>query len=547
MNFSSPVLLHLLASRRLSLPSLVYLVAAGALAFAPLAQCQRGYDYNVQHSRTQLIATNFPGSDIGAQVNAAFASCSGACSVSIPEGVYKYSTTINIPIGLQSGPALTCDSLSTKLRYTGAGDAIAVLGTGAESESGLTIHNCWLDGTISQPGANGLHLRAFGNGLVDNLRVTAFSGAGLLNEGANSVTFFNPDLESNYINVHNVGILVNGNGWSANSNKIYGGIIGYAKKWGVFEDAAQVSTSFPNGGNVYDGVIFERNGTDGELTGNVFMQWCDGCVITNSYLEFFNADHIPENVVIGGTAGDGVGGVTASPQGIKIVNNHMLSDNATDSVLVLNGRLIIVENNSEVGNPVNFVNMKGNVQWSYVGHNIALAAAHPVVNNDSGAGAGSGGVINSADVAPTATGYSFNSITGDSTDLSIQNRPGGADNIVGRDASGNVIYQILDSGVGRFPGLTVDNQGLTFNTQGAHILTVGGNNMVTGTISIDGAQIGTTLFGASYNYPPNCVLTPQQDLSGIGWWVTTSRNSVTAHLSLPMIVNFSYMCAGDAN
>jgi hypothetical protein len=527
------------------LASLICLTAIALLASTPLAFCLQRYEDNLRLPRTQLIATNFPGSDIGAQVNAAFASCSGQCSVSIPEGIYKYSTTINIPIALQSGPALVCDSLSTRLMYTGSGDAIAALGTGGESESGLTMHNCTIDGILSQSGANGLHLRAFGNGLIDNLRIIGFSGAGLLNEGANSVTFFNPDFESNYINVHNVGVVVNGQGWSANSNKIYGGIIGYATKWGVFEDAALVNYSYPNGGNIYDGVNFERNGTTGQMSGNAFLQWCDGCVITNSYLEFFNADHIPENVVIGGTDGDAVGGVYATPQGVKIINNHMLSDNAVDSVLILNGRMVIVENNSEVGNPTNFVNMKGNVQWSYVGHNLALAAANPIVNNDTGSGGG--GLTNSADVQPTATGYAFNSLTGDSSDLSIMNRPGGTDNLIGEDASGDIIYQIYVSGVGKFPGLMVDDSGLTFNTSASHILTVGGNNMITGTVYIDHAQVATTLFSGFYNAPPNCVLTPQQDLSGIGWWVSTTPTSITAHLSLPMTVTFTYFCAGDPN
>lgn len=524
---------------------IICLTSAALLDFAPVAFCQQRYENNLHIPRTQLVATNFPGSDIGAEVNAAFASCSGQCSVSIPEGIYKYSTTINIPIAFQSGTALVCDSLSTRLMYTANGDAIAALGTGGESEAGLTMHNCTIDGTMSQTGANGLHLRAFSSGLIDNLRIIGFSGAGLLNEGANSVTFLNPDFESNYINVHNIGVVVNGQGWSANANKFYGGIIGYATKWGVFEDAALVNYSYPNGGNIYDGVNFERNGTAGQMSGNAFLQWCDGCVITNSYLEFFNADHIPENVVIGGTNGDAVGGIYASPQGIKLINNHMLSDNATDSILILNGRMVIVENNSEVGNPTNFVNMKPGVAWSYIGHNLALAAANPVVNNDSGSGGG--GLTSSADVQPTATGYAFNSLTGDSSDLSIMNRPGGFDNLIGEDASGDIIYQIYDNGVGKFPGLMVDNSGLTFNTSASYIRTVGGNNMVSGTVYLNSAVYATTQFGGSYNAPPNCILTPQQNLNGISWWVSTTRTSITASLSRQATVTFSYFCVGDAN
>src|ERR1035437_1092491 len=215
--------------------------------------------------RSQLIATNFPGSDIGAQVNASFASCGGNCSVSIPQGVYTYATTIQIPISSQGGPSLICDSLSTKLRYTGGGDAVAAFGFG-DSQAGLVIRDCTLDGTLSQPGANGLHLRSFGGATIENIRIFGFSGDGILNAGANSITFIGPDIEANYINVHNVGVVVNGQGWSANSNKMYGGVIGYAEKWGVYEDSSEVSESYPNGGNVNDGVVFEANGTNNEMS-----------------------------------------------------------------------------------------------------------------------------------------------------------------------------------------------------------------------------------------------------------------------------------------
>jgi hypothetical protein len=518
----------------------------------PLAESQMAARTTSRVEASRLSATDFSGTDIGAQINAAFASCSGRCYVRVPQGVYTYTTSIKIPVFMQGGVTLECDSASTTLRYAGSGDAMAALGVG-ESEPGILIKNCSLDGSMAAPGTNGLHLRAIGGGLIENLRVLNFTGDGVLNEGVNSATYISPDIEANSINVHNVGVSVNGAGYSTNSVKIFGGILGYAKKWGVYEDSSQVEAAFPNGGNIYDGVNFEANGTDGEMSGNAFLQWCDGCVITNSYLEYFNSRHVPENIVIGGTNGDGVGGVTASPQGVKIVNNHLLSDNAVDSVLVLNGRMIIVEGNSEVGNPTNFVNMKGGVQWSFVGHNLALAAANPIVNSDTGnppppvnPGIGSG--TNAANAnQPTDVGYAFNSLVGDTTDLSIRTRRGGADNLVGLDANGNLIYQIYSNGIGKFPGLTVDNSGLTFNTPASHILTVGGNNMLTGTISMNNSLLATTQFGSSYNFPPNCTLTPRQNMRNINWWVTTTANSVSVTTSLRYTGNFSYLCVGDAN
>jgi len=534
--------------RASSLASLIFVAATFCLFIAPNTQSQEIIPTNQPRARSQLIATNFPGSDIGAQINAAFASCPGGCSVFVPNGVYLYSTTIRIPIGaLQGSGTLVCDSPSTMLRYTGSGDAVAALGFG-ENESGLTIRDCTFDGSLAQAGANGLHLRFFSSGTIENIRIYDFPGNGVLNEGVNSLTFISPDIESSYINVHNVGVLVNGVGASANANKIFGGVIGYAKKWGVFEDGSQADVAFPNGGNIYDGVVFEANGTNGQLSGNAYLQWCDGCVITNSYLEFFADDHIPQNVIIGGTSGDGIGDLDASPQGVKIVNNHFLSDNAANSLLLINGRLIIVENNIELGNPTNFVDMKSSVLWQYIGHNTALAATNWVVNNDPGPGspgveAGSGTSMN----GPTALGYGFNDLTGDTTDLSIVDRPNGTDNLIGLDASGNVIYQIYNNGIAKFPGLIVDNSGLTFNTPSSRIQTVGGNNMVTGVVSVNGSTSGTAEFGGSYNLPPNCSLTPRQDMGSNLWWVSTSPTSVTAHTHAYFTGSFTYFCAGDAN
>src|SRR5581483_12369931 len=69
-----------------------------------------------------LTATQFPGGDIGAQVNAAFAACSNQCTVYIPAGKYRYTTTISMSKPTQSlrgaGSALTV------LNYTGPGDGL---------------------------------------------------------------------------------------------------------------------------------------------------------------------------------------------------------------------------------------------------------------------------------------------------------------------------------------------------------------------------------------------------------------------------------------
>jgi len=73
---------------------------------------------------TILDPTQYPGVDIGAQINNALAACAGACQIQIPAGTFNFSTTINVT-NLQtsitgSGPR------ATYLNFNGAGDAILI-------------------------------------------------------------------------------------------------------------------------------------------------------------------------------------------------------------------------------------------------------------------------------------------------------------------------------------------------------------------------------------------------------------------------------------
>ncbi len=73
---------------------------------------------------TERVATDYPGADIGEMVDAAIGSCPLAgCTVRVPEGHYKYDSTIRVdrPLVLVgAGPG------ATTLEYTGAGDALLV-------------------------------------------------------------------------------------------------------------------------------------------------------------------------------------------------------------------------------------------------------------------------------------------------------------------------------------------------------------------------------------------------------------------------------------
>lgn len=71
----------------------------------------------------------FPGADIGAKINAALAGCPAAgCRIELPAGGYSFSTSIviNKPVWIVGAGAV-----ATRLRYTGAGDAVVVEAGGA--------------------------------------------------------------------------------------------------------------------------------------------------------------------------------------------------------------------------------------------------------------------------------------------------------------------------------------------------------------------------------------------------------------------------------
>ncbi|MGA3350653.1 MAG: hypothetical protein ABSC33_16625 [Candidatus Sulfotelmatobacter sp.] len=134
--------------------------------------------------------TTFPGSDIGAKINNAFAACSQTCIVQIPAGKYIYKTTINMTSPGQS--LVGAGSYATTLNYDGSGDGLlwqmnpfsttkagvlrglSVIGTAKAANcihSGSLQGSTWEDITVSGctgSGASGI--------LLENIRANAPKG-----------------------------------------------------------------------------------------------------------------------------------------------------------------------------------------------------------------------------------------------------------------------------------------------------------------------------------------------------------------------------------
>ena len=100
-------------------------------------------------------ASTFPGADIGARINAAFADGGPTAHVILPAGqTFTYATTWRLPTPtLNSAAQLDCQG--STLHYTGSGDAALVEAGGGEPYASGLIENCILTGNPAA--TNGIH------------------------------------------------------------------------------------------------------------------------------------------------------------------------------------------------------------------------------------------------------------------------------------------------------------------------------------------------------------------------------------------------------
>lgn len=120
------------------------------IAFAPSGIANGGSGYMTFDSTGKLIVSNantvydpttFPGSDLGAQMNACYAASSDRCvHMRIPAGIFSFSTnavfaTNNKRVYIEGDPGE-----GTELRWTGSGKAITV-NTGIQSSSPFISHS----------------------------------------------------------------------------------------------------------------------------------------------------------------------------------------------------------------------------------------------------------------------------------------------------------------------------------------------------------------------------------------------------------------------
>jgi hypothetical protein len=127
-----------------------------------------------QLNRPPRYATEYPGSDIGAQVTAAFLDCNNACQVLIPAGIYNNWTT-PIVMRFPTQSLIGAGSALTVLNFTGSGDAILwqmnpYTITQAGKISGISIHG-------TSKGTSGIHSGSIAGASFEDIHIDGFTAS----------------------------------------------------------------------------------------------------------------------------------------------------------------------------------------------------------------------------------------------------------------------------------------------------------------------------------------------------------------------------------
>jgi hypothetical protein len=150
-------------------------VGAQFLAWGLSARICEGAPVNPSGPSKVRYATEFAGTDIGAQVNAAFADCANACEVSIPAGTYNaWTTQIKMTAPTQS--LVGAGSALTVLNYTGTGVGILWQMSPFSVAQAGKINGITIFGTAS--GVAGVESGSVIGGSFDDLVIDGFTGNG---------------------------------------------------------------------------------------------------------------------------------------------------------------------------------------------------------------------------------------------------------------------------------------------------------------------------------------------------------------------------------
>jgi hypothetical protein len=358
-----------------------------------------------------LNASLFAGSDIGAQVNAAFASCTNvACQVMIPSGSYSYSTTIALP----KNPLTTLEfEAGAVLSYTGTSYAMTAIVPAPDWQPGAYQGNYKIIGAghiIGNPNAKaGLFLYGTNGLVVRDLAIDSFTnGDGVLNAGINSFTLEGMKITFNLVGVH----IMASPGAASNNGLIARNVIA-SNTWGVID--GDMSNGFPanwlglglgpggvsspNFGNVYLSNDLEANTAGAIITGLTTADQFIGNYFESS----------PRGIVIGGGSVLTAAQYTAlynkqpnggSSQGTSVTGNYFTSSSTIHSLVELRaaGAPVIDRNGTDGSGTTCFVDIYIVGSGLYIGLNYGAGVTNQVCQ---------GGTLNPNFLSTIPTGLSL--------------------------------------------------------------------------------------------------------------------------------------------
>jgi hypothetical protein len=279
-----------------------------------------------------LNAAMFPGSDIGAKVDAAFTSIASGGTVHIPAGNYSFSTPITVPdsVGGTTGFHIDCDA-GTVLTWTGGtGNAIQLTSDiPGSAEVGIDGHGgCQLQSATTGTGT-GINIPPSNATYITGMKIKKFAN-GLFIPGGNSVQIFNNVITLNTCGICSITVNPTGtNGYSANALHIHDNEIS-ANGWGYHSADGHVSASHALGNDIRDNV-FEAN-----TIGDIDADWDAHLMIVGNYFESSGV-----NVAVG---------ASNNVYDIHVEGNYFTSSAAVRSEIELGyGFDFFVSNNYEEG------------------------------------------------------------------------------------------------------------------------------------------------------------------------------------------------------
>lgn len=369
-----------------------------------------------------LNAAQFSGSDIGAKVNAAGASCSWNCTVEIPAGSYSDATTIDVPLNTYKTFTLAC-SAGANIHYTGSGYWLDTFETGADPSGAMvTIQGCDVAGTVSAKG--GIRVRP-SNGVViaGNILRQFTGGAPVVVAGANNLSVVRNTISYSLYGIetyptkclvsspHTCSPTQSGtvHTYAVNALRVQANEIASNREWGYFDDQS-LGTSEPSLNDVIENNVFEANGTAGSAYGGIQLSYGYGYVVENNYFE-----SNPRNLVIG----DGAHNVV----GANIEGNYFTVSRRTPDTIEMDGSVAaMIVGNSEYGAGSTCFSNAVMAGHTYYGPNI-VRSAYPYCVSGSPGNVANDVIANGSGLIKTTTvnasrGYEVNGSQISSSNLS---------------------------------------------------------------------------------------------------------------------------------